>query len=621
MRRGVVATVAGLLLGAELDAAVGVAEDLERLAARWPAPERRAYALALETLAGAAAVVARARLDRLGPERREAVARALAGAAPTRALLEAVKPPLLLVSGARRARADVLRRAAAARLRPVVEARGIPAEQWPGSARADAVVVGSGAGGAFAARELARAGLRVVVLEEGHAFGAEELRATEPLERFASLYRDGGATLAVGRPPVLVPVGRGLGGTTLVNSGTCYRTPARVLRRWAVAEGVAFAEPDALAPLFEEVEATLGVAPVPEAVLGPNGRVALEGAARLGWRAAPLRRNAPGCEGTCQCAIGCPARAKAGVHLNALPEAEAAGAALVTGARVERVLVEGARVTGVRARRSDGTVVEVAAPLVVVAAGATETPPLLRRSGLARHPLLGHGLALHPAVGVAGVFEEEIHPTEGVLQSVGIEELHERDHVLVEATAAPAGMGSVAVPGVGRALAARLAKAEHVATLGAMVGDAPAGRVHGSRRALLRYDLRAEDGARLLRAVEAMGRVLFAAGATEVWTGLRRTPVVRRKDELREAVAKASPADLHLAAFHPSGSARMGADPQRAPVDERGALRGVRGVLVADASALPSCPEVNPQVTIMAIALAVARAALGDEAVAGRRPA
>jgi len=144
-----------------------------------------------------------------------------------------------------------------------------------------------------------------------------------------------------------------------------------------------------------------------------------------------------------------------------------------------------------------------------------------------------------------------------------------------------------------------------------MIADAPSGRVHGARRPTVRYDLARADGRRLVRAVGAMGRVLFAAGATAVVTGIRGHETVRTPDDLDEAVARADPARLHVAAFHPTGTSAMGADPERHPVDAAGCLRGVAGVWVADASVLPTCPEVNPQMTIMAMADSIAATLIG----------
>ena len=250
--------------------------------------------------------------------------------------------------------------------------------------------------------------------------------------------------------------------------------------------------------------------------------------------------------------------------------------------------------------------VEILSPRVVVAAGATESPPLLRRSGLGRHPQLGRNLAVHPAVSVAGFFDERVDATSGVLQSAGIDHFHESDGILVEATSAPPGMGSMVLPGAGRQLVRHLERSDHLVTLGAMIGDAPAGRVHGSRHSVVRYDLQPVDAGRLVKSIGIMGRILFAAGATEVLTGVRGHEQVRTVAELDEAATNARPSRLHVAAFHPTGTARMGADSQTHPVDETGRLRGAEGVWVADASIVPSCPEVNPQLTIMALALAVA---------------
>lgn len=525
--------------------------------------------------------------------------------------IDGLKAVVLLVAGAEQAASILRQQPRPTPARPDAALRVVDAGQWPSRSRADAIVIGSGAGGAMAARALARAGLQVLVLEEGERHGVEEFATGHPLERWQRLYRDGGATAALGVPPVVLPLGRGVGGTTLVNSGTCYRPPPAVVQRWWAEAGLEVAEPGRFEPELAEVEALLEVAPVPDQVMGRNGQLALTGAAALGWRASPLPRNAPGCGGCCQCAIGCPRNAKFGVHLNALPDACAAGAVIVSRCRVHRLLHRRGRAVGVEAVAPDGRRVVVHSDVVVVAAGATETPPLLRRSDLGRHPALGRNLSVHPAVGVGGRFEEPVVGWRGVLQSVGVDHLHEDHGILIEATATPPGMGSMALPGTGPALLERLAQADHLATLGAMVADLPQGRVLGRRRTVVTYRLHRRDAARLRRAIVACGELLFAAGAVEVLTGLASRPAVDDLAELRDAADRARPQDLHLAAFHPTGSCRAGRDPEQAPVDERGRLRGVGGVLVADASVLPTCPGVNPQLSIMAVASAVAKEALG----------
>ena len=250
--------------------------------------------------------------------------------------------------------------------------------------------------------------------------------------------------------------------------------------------------------------------------------------------------------------------------------------------------------------------------MIFVAAGATETPPLLRRSGLDRHPQLGRNLALHPAVSVAGRFDEKVTAWEGVLQSVGIEDFHESEGILIEATSTPPGMGSFALPGEGRELLEELRGADRLAMVGAMVADSPSGRVHGKRRAVVTYGLSDGDAARLKRAIEVLSELLFAAGAREVLTGLARTPRASSLDELTASLANLDTRQLHLAAFHPTGTARSGDDPELNPVDTAGRLRGADGLWVTDASIVPSSPQVNPQVTIMALSLAVAEQAVAS---------
>jgi choline dehydrogenase-like flavoprotein len=584
-------------------------DRVDRYLARLPTTSRLALRAGLLSVAGASYLTTGRSLSRLGPGERDRLLRRVAALNPdAAAAVEAMKAIVLLANGADAYAPELLSRAKKHDpARPDAPLTITPSTESRSVVTTDAVVVGSGAGGAMVARTLARAGLDTVVLEEGRRWTVEEFRTTHPIDRYAGMYRGAGATVALGRPSVVLPIGRAVGGTTVVNSGTCYRPPLAVQRRWRDDFGFGLADPDRLADHLDDVEHTLRVAPVPLQIMGRNGRLLLDAAHALGWRAAPIPRNAPGCEGCCQCAIGCPRNAKFGVHLNALPQACSAGARIISQARVERVLHQHGRARGVRARRPDGTALDILADTVIVAAGATETPGLLRRSGFGAHPRLGNNLALHPATMLAGRFDDDVVAWHGVLQSAAVHEFHESDGVLIEATSTPPGMGSMVFPGYGAELVGWLDRAPQVATFGAMVADLGVGSVHSARgETLVRYNITRADIASLVVAVEAMGRLLFAAGAVEVLTGLPGAMTVTSLPALQDALRRSNPRSLHLAAFHPTGTAAAGADEQRCPVDETGQLRGVDGVWVADASILPSCPEVNPQVSIMALALAVA---------------
>jgi choline dehydrogenase-like flavoprotein len=585
-----------------------VAAVARRMIGRMPRASQVGLGAALLGLEGLSIARSGRTLGRASQEQREALLKQVArlGGAP---LVDSVKSIVLLAHGADTFAAEIA--AVGSRhqpSRPDPQLAITPAAEWPHSSSCDVVVIGSGAGGAFAARALARAGLDTVIVEEGERWTVERIRGSHPLDRFAGIYRDGGTTMALGNPPIALPLGRAVGGTTMINSGTCFRPPAAVATSWHKEHGFALADLELLGPRIADVEATIGVAPAPMEVLGRNGELALEGAAALDWQSAPLRRNAPGCRGACQCALGCPNNAKGGVHLNALPQACEAGARIVAGLRVQRVLSEAGRAVGVLAHRPHGSEVRISAPLVIVAAGAIPTPPLLRRSGLGRHPRLGRNLSIHPATGITAGFGQQVVPWSGVMQSVGIEELHESEGVLIEATGSPPGMGAISAPGYGTHLLGRLDRAADRAMIGAMIADEPSGRVFGSRAPIVSYRLAKADERRLAVAIEAMARVMLAAGANDVELG-GGAPAVRSEAELEAAMQRLDVRRLRLAGFHPSGTAAAGSDPARHPVDSEGRLRGVKGVWVADGSILPSCPGVNPQLSIMAMAMGVGEAA------------
>jgi len=169
----------------------------------------------------------------------------------------------------------------------------------------DVVIVGSGAGGASAATVLAEAGLDVVVLEAGEHFTRDSY-PHDPIEAVTSLYREAGLTVADGRPPVPVPVGRAVGGTTVINSGTCFRAPEPVLRNWDEEYGVGWATD--LDAEYSEAEEFLRVTPLDPERMGRNGQLAMEGARALGASGRSTGRSAATLATACSAA---PARSAA----------------------------------------------------------------------------------------------------------------------------------------------------------------------------------------------------------------------------------------------------------------------------------------------------------------------
>jgi choline dehydrogenase-like flavoprotein len=466
--------------------------------------------------------------------------------------------------------------------------------------KADVCVIGAGAGGAVAAAELAEGGAKVIVLEEGPEHSANSFNARPP-QMLGRLYREGGQSATLGNPPIGLPLGRGIGGTTLINSGTCFRTPGHVLARWRRDHGLEL-EDSELDGCFERVERALSVAEVTPELAGRNASVARLGAERLGWSHGYLRRNAKGCVGSGVCAFGCPTSAKQHTGITYVPRARDAGARILTGTRARRVVVTGGRASHVEVTGAHGHF-EVRASTVVLAAGTIHTPLLLARSRLGvASGQLGRNLTLHPATAGVARMDELVGMARGVPQSFYVDEFAS-EGILFETVAGPPSYVAMSLPLTGRRHAEAMAAYPHLAQLGLMVSDRPRGSIHRiGRRPVIHYDLDRADLEKFRAGLIRLEQLFRAAGAAEIYLPL--PPGVPPR--------QARPRHLKLMAFHPLGTARADARPEHGVVDSDLALHGVRGVYLADGSVVPSALGVNPQLTIMALATRVAFHLLGS---------
>lgn len=472
--------------------------------------------------------------------------------------------------------------------------------------RADACVIGTGAGGAPVAKELAEGGMRVVMLEEGERFTPDDMTA-RPGEMTTVLYRDAGQTVTVGNVPITLPLGKTVGGSTLVNSGTCFRTPPAVLDLWAERFGLEQLTPAALDPFFRRVERELGVAQVPPELAGRNALVVKRGADALGWHGDFIFRNARGCVGSGVCAFGCPTAAKQHTGQVYVPKAWDAGATTYSGCRARRIVVEGGHARGVEADTVAGGRVRVECDLVVVACGAIHTPLLLRRNRLGGDSgELGRNLAIHPATAVRALFEEEIDLARGVPQSFYVDEFAS-EGIMFEGAAGPPDYIAMGFPYSRERHRELMLSFPRMSQFGLMVSDVSRGWVRErAGRPEIRYDLQPEDVRLFRRGLELLSELYRAAGAKRIFLPLDRPegPVP----------ADLKAADLTLMAFHPLGTARADPRPEHGVVDGDLKLHGLEGLYVGDASAVPSSLGVNPQITIMALATRLAYHLLGKPA-------
>ena len=474
---------------------------------------------------------------------------------------------------------------------------------------ADVVILGSGAGGAAAAYELACRGLAVVIIEEGQYYDRSHFtgKLTEVIPK---LYRSWGATVATGNAIIPVPVGCNVGGTTTINSGTCMRTPSSVLQRWREQGLEAFTE-QAMAPWFEGVERMLSVQQATTETVGPIGDLIDRGAAANGFlQRQPLMRNAQGCDGQGLCQFGCPTDAKQSTNVSYIPHALERGAFLFSGFRAERLQQKGNRITGVIARgqNADGRPITLSLTCqqTIVAMGSLFTPLFLRQQGV-RNPHLGRHLTLHPAGVVNALFpDRDLANSRSIPQGYGVSDWEEQG-LMFEGGTIPLAGHSLLNPLVGQDWVRFTEDYPHTAYFGFMIRDTSEGRVRrGPRRGLplIRYHMNRQDFALFKRGIHALACWYLDAGAEQVLIpGLNRIVRIHNRTELERFLrSPLKPTDFLISAYHPLGTARIAASPRDGVCDSRHRVFGYPGLSVMDGASVPSSLGANPQVTIMAMA-------------------
>jgi choline dehydrogenase-like flavoprotein len=448
---------------------------------------------------------------------------------------------------------------------------------------------------------LAEAGLDVIVLEAGDLHDASTFSA-DPLHALGSLYRDGGLTVLEGRPAIPMPLGRCVGGTTVINSGTCVRTPGDVLLRWRDEFAIPWAT--AVEDEFESIERDLSVRRIDPGTAGGNASVCRRGSDALSFANRPVARNAGGVARCGTCPTGCALDAKQAMHVSELPRAVAAGARVRAGVQVHDVLMRAGRAEGVTGRTAAGPYT-VDARAVVLAGGAVGTPELLLRSGVDGH--CGRHLHVQPACWVGALMQDEVRGWDGIMQSWHVDEWRDR-RLFLEATFTPLPFGVHWLPGVGAELESRIAQIDRLAVIGVHVADVSEGRVRArGAAARLGYRLTADDAAALRFGIARAADIFFAAGAREVYPQVAGVGELRPGEQARFEAAPLRPAQLRLEAFHPMGTARLGGEPGASVVSPDGRVRGSEGLYVADGSLLPTALGVNPMITIIAVSRRIAR--------------
>jgi choline dehydrogenase-like flavoprotein len=484
----------------------------------------------------------------------------------------------------------------------------------PTTIHADVCIIGSGCGGATAARVLSEAGRDVVVLEEGGDFPAERFTQRDG-EMYDQLYMERGGR-ASSDLSVSILQGRVLGGGGIINACDVVPIPDGVLEHWVQRHGLSDFRPELIAPYAKLALDDLSAAPIPEAQVNRANQLLRAGTESLGLRGELMHHNRVGCAGLGTCLIGCPVDAKRNPRSVAIPAAISAGARFYVRARARRI--EGAdreikrvvvRTLDERGYHERGEL-SVRAPIVIVAANAIASAELLLRSAIG-NAHVGRHLMLQPQLPVTAVFDDRVEAFRGIPQAYAVTEFEHHDHpqhglwgFRIEAIMGTPGMVGSLLPFSGLEGKSAMALYDRIAASLLLVPDAPSGtvRIGSGGRLRIDYVQRGDHRARLRQAIREAARIYLAAGARRVIVPTVPALVIESERDLARAAAlELSPASVPLLSAHQQGTLRFAASSRDGALDPSGRVHGTRGVYVFDSSGFPSSASSHTMAPIIAI--------------------
>jgi choline dehydrogenase-like flavoprotein len=493
--------------------------------------------------------------------------------------------------------------------------------KFPLKLECDVVVIGTGAGGGVSAELLSKAGLSVILVEEGPLKSSRDFKMREA-DAYPNLYWESAARKTKDKA-INILQGRAVGGSTTVNWTSSFRTPPATLAFWRERFGLHDYTVDALAPYFAQVESRLNVSAW-QAAPNENNEVLKRGGAALGIPIRTIPRNVRGCWDLGYCGMGCPVNAKLSMLITTIPAALDRDARLYTRLRAQRFEFDGNRIARLMctALRADGltesgTTIEIRARHYVAAGGAVNTPGVLLRSGAPDpYGVLGKRTFLHPTLISSALFESHIDGFAGAPQSLYSDHFLETDAIdgplgfkLESAPLHPVLFAST-LHGFGSAHAQLMKQFTHAQVTLALLRDGFHPESHGGRvelrgdgSAVLDYPLNAPiwEGAR--RALTVMAQIQFAAGAKVVYPVHELAGGYANFAQARQAIAQLpmKPLLTRMVSAHVMGGCGMAANERAGVVDSRGRHFQIENMSVHDGSIFPTSIGANPQLSIYGI--------------------
>ncbi len=474
----------------------------------------------------------------------------------------------------------------------------------------DVAVVGSGPAGATVARDLARQGAEVVVLEQGPWIHPDEF-PDDMYSALSMMFREMAASMTSSWPPIPILQGVAVGGSSVMNGAICWRLPESVYREWAERDP-AFREANPWERLerdFETIERELEIGPTDAEAAGRHNELFAQGAEALGYAHKPTDLNV---RNNCQHSLrGCPQGNRMSMDRTYLPEMCQVGGEILSCSTVKWIERDKqGRATGVRAvTPAGGEVVVDAERAVVMAASAVQTPALLQFNGIDHGPV-GENLQSHPGASVVGRFDESVKMWTGATQGHEMLEL-KGEGIKMETLGYNPTLAVMRMDAIGRELAEEVGRLDQWMNGGAAVRAEARGtvRAKANGEADVSYVPTERDFRKLRKGSAMLGEILLEAGAEEVSLGTPGWERVDSREEIErfKTEGPVEPKSFELILSHLFGTCRMGSDPRSNVVDTDFEHHAVDRLYVADSSVFPSNTGVNPQLAIIALARQCAR--------------
>ena len=483
-------------------------------------------------------------------------------------------------------------------------------------AEADYIVVGSGPGGATIAVDLARNGEKVLIVEAGPWRDPKDY----PYSGYGimrDMFLNWGLGITKGN--VMWPIIQGslVGGSSVINSAICVRTPENIFDEWTNQHHLNDAQlKNRIWSYQDQLESELHVAPTRPEYLGNNNTLPAKGAENLGFEGHIIKRFAQDCLGTGNCLQGCKKERKQSLNLQFVPEVIAKGGQVVSCAPVNKVLFEKDRAVGVEGhfrhpqKRYKGAPFELRAKKgVIIAASSTQSPTILKRSGV-KLPALGANFRAHPGSQMIGLYDDKVDMNTGTTQGWASLEFKDTDsRMKLESLATPLELAFARIPGGGQQLMETVSQYRHMATTVFAVRTDAVGKVSKnlSGNASVSYSLSKKDITRFRDGFYTSAKLHFASGAKAVMPGVHGLPLSIEEKDI--GLLKNAPPKINNyvgALSHLFGGCVMGKDAKDSVCDFNGKVHNYQNLYVADASNLPTSLGVNPQHTIMAMSKDIA---------------